>query len=62
MTSGELVAQVQAVNTRHGGELPLYWIDPVTGQRYDIEVRTRPGSDTEGVYITLVPVLPVGVR
>ena len=60
MTSGELVAQIAAVNTRHGAELPLYWVDPVTGQRYDVEVRTRPGTEQEGVYIALVPVFARG--
>jgi hypothetical protein len=61
MTAGELVVQIQEVMHRHGALIPLYVVDPETGQRFDVQVTTGIGAAPEGVYVALVAVVPTQV-
>ena len=59
MTAGELVVAIQEVMHRHGALIPLYVVDPETGQRSDVQVTTGIGAAPEGVYVALVVSSPV---
>jgi hypothetical protein len=58
VTAGELVVAIQEVMHRHGALIPLYVVDPETGQRFDVQVTTGIGAAPEGVYVALVAVVP----
>jgi hypothetical protein len=59
----DLIAQVQGHLATSGQNLPLCYVDPVTGERCPVVVRHRIAREAGNpfVYLELVPLRPVAV-
>lgn len=56
MTALEHVTQIQQFVQNHGAQIALYWMDPETGERYEVRIQEVLAPAPDGVCLVLVPV------